>query len=72
MWIIQQFNAPDPIAAVGENGEVANYNPVWGIFAVGSHYCGAQIRANKTDQGDGIINSANGACEFVVFEDKAV
>jgi len=42
---------------------------VWGFFGFGEKYGGAFVRGSMKNA-NGVINSANGATEFIVFEEK--
>jgi hypothetical protein len=44
------------------------HNLVWGFFAFGNSYGGSFLRMMPQDRGDGVINSARGASEGLVFE----
>ncbi|ODB35869.1 hypothetical protein BB427_16305 [Pseudoalteromonas sp. BMB] len=68
-WIAQEYCVPDPVIGCCENTESGVYQPVWGIFDTGNQYGGAFVRAKLMDHGSGVINSANGAVEFLVYEE---
>lgn len=68
-WIAQAYCAPEcePLCAAGSG--LAPHELIWGFFAFGGHYAGAFVRARLAEGGSGVINSANGATEFVVLEE---
>jgi hypothetical protein len=68
-WIAQEYCVPDTVVACNENAEPGAYQPVWGIFDTGNQYGGAFVRAKLMGHGNGVINSANGALEFLVYEE---
>jgi hypothetical protein len=69
-WLVQEYCEPDIMTMCDQSGWIGSYSSVWGIFDVGSSYSGSFIRSNRLNSGNGVINSANGATEFVVLEEK--
>jgi hypothetical protein len=67
-WLVQTFCEPDQVIASSVISEPEPFTPVWGIFDLNNSYSGAFVRATVSEQGNGIINSANGALEFTVVE----
>jgi hypothetical protein len=70
-WLAQAYCAVDCASAPDMAGNLSRYALVWGIFDTGNAYGGAFIRGMATDDGRGVINSAQGALEFCVFEEAA-
>ena len=69
-WLIQEYCESMPF--LGQSGEkgLAEFDLVWGIFALGNRYGGCQVRMKEKRQGNGVINAAKGAKEGIVFEVK--
>ena len=68
-WVAQAYCAPArQLACAPDDGLIA-HEVIWGLFAFGGRYAGAFVRARRAEDGSGVINSANGATEFIVFED---
>lgn len=68
-WLVQAFCAADEIGGCDQERGLCSYQPVWGVFAVANRYGGAFVRGDVSGSGDGVINSAKGATEFIVFEE---
>jgi hypothetical protein len=67
-WLVQEYCASLPFyGQAGERG-YAIHDVVWGIFGFGPRYGGRWLRLSLKDGGDGVINSARGAMETVVYE----
>ncbi|MCJ8272814.1 MAG: hypothetical protein MJK04_25880, partial [Psychrosphaera sp.] len=64
------------IHAASAQGDVGVFDTVWGIFDFNNEYNGAFVRGSVIEQegtgteqkSTGVINSANGAVEFFVYE----
>lgn len=69
-WIAQAYCQADKFLEADKSCTLTKYTPVWGIFAFENSYCGAFVRANSDDKGNGVINSATGALEFAVLEER--
>ncbi|HEX8242018.1 MAG TPA: hypothetical protein VF541_00935, partial [Longimicrobium sp.] len=68
-WIVQErveskpyFYPPRPGAAP------VPHTVVWGLFCAGWRYGGGFLRMLPQDAGDGVVNSARGACEGAMLE----
>lgn len=69
-WLAQQFCTPDVVPACDKSLGVVGHQMVWGIFDFDGGYCGAFVRGAAQNSKNGVINSANGATEFIVFEEQ--
>lgn len=69
-WIAQEYCAPARQLVCAPGNGLAAHELIWGLFAFGGDYAGAFVRADRAGDGGGVINSANGATEFIVFEDR--
>jgi hypothetical protein len=70
-WIAQEFRAPGKLLACHPTSGITAHELVWGVFGFGDQYGGAFVRARPVQGTNGVINSANGAIEHLVFEDLA-
>jgi hypothetical protein len=67
-WLVQERVSSRPyVYQCGEQG-FAVHDVVWGLFCFGESYGGGFLRMLPSDAGDGIINSARGASEGILFE----
>lgn len=67
-WLAQQYCESLPFyGQAGERG-YALHDVVWGVFSFGLEYGGCWLRLMGKNEGDGVINSAKGAMETVVYE----
>lgn len=69
-WIVQEFCDPEPFIATIDDPQLHLFHPIIGVFHLDNEYGGSFIRASKADKSAGVINSANGAIEFIVFEEN--
>lgn len=68
VWLAQEYCESLPFyGQAGERG-YAVHDVVWGVFGFGGHYGGTWLRLMQKDNGDGVINSAKGAMETIVYE----
>jgi hypothetical protein len=67
-WLAQEYCRPLPYLYEHAGQGPRLHNLVWGFFAFGDSYGGAFLRMMPQDRGDGVINSARGASEGLVFE----
>ncbi|WUR12332.1 hypothetical protein E7V67_021910 [[Empedobacter] haloabium] len=67
-WLVQEFCVSLPF--YGQHGEQGYgiYDVVWGIFGFGDSYGGCWLRLMEKDSGNGVINSAKGAQEAIVYD----
>lgn len=70
-WVAQAYCAPGRLDLSDGADDVTEHDLVWGVFGFGDRYGGAFIRGVPTQSTRGIVNAANGATEFVVFEEEA-
>ncbi|MES2316845.1 MAG: hypothetical protein V4631_05060 [Pseudomonadota bacterium] len=70
-WLAQQFFPADHTTAPDAQGEMIDWAFVWGVFDAGQRYGGAFVRGMPVRNGKGVINSAQGATEYAVFEEMA-
>lgn len=68
-WIAQAYTPPARELLCARDSGLAPHDVIWGFFAFGGRYAGAFVRARAAGGGSGVINSANGATEFVVLEE---
>jgi hypothetical protein len=68
-WIVQErveskpyFYPPQPGAAP------VPHSVIWGLFCTGRRYAGGWLRMLPQGAGEGIVNSARGACEGAILE----
>jgi len=67
-FLLQSFESSVPIIA-DDSGDISSYQGVWGAFSFGLQYSGVWIRMSLDNSSyDGVINSALGATESIVFE----
>lgn len=68
VWLAQEYCESLPF--YGQSGEEGYgiYDVIWGVFGFGRKYGGCWLRLNQKDSGDGVINSAKGAQETIVYE----
>lgn len=71
-WLVQKYMAPDPIILADSQNGLNLYDTVWGVFALSGNYSGGFIRGTMSHKGDKVINSARGASEFLLLEEKSV
>jgi len=67
-WIVQQFCAPSVLDVHDAAMGVVPHALIWGIFSYGAEYAGAFVRADPGIAQGGVINSATGATDLVVYE----
>jgi len=69
-WIAQEFHETNQLYAPLSNGELGVFNPVFGTFGILGDYAGSFVRLGEVAdlRNKGVINSATGACESLVFE----
>lgn len=67
-WLAQEYCASLPFyGQYGDEG-YAEHDVIWGVFGFGRSYGGCWLRLMLRDSGNGIINSAKGAQETIVYE----
>lgn len=69
-WIAQQYCEPDIVVSADSANGLGTYRMVWGFFSLGGKYGGCFLRGVPTQSDSAVINSANGAIEFLVFEEQ--
>jgi hypothetical protein len=67
-WLVQEYCGSLPF--YGQSGEWGYelHDVIWGVFGFGTQYGGCWLRLMRRGGGDGIINSAKGAQETIVYE----
>ncbi|MBB3228209.1 hypothetical protein FHW69_002844 [Luteibacter sp. Sphag1AF] len=67
-WMAQEYCLSLPF--YGQSGEEGYgiHDVIWGAFGFGTGYGGCWLRLMAKDAGDGVINSATGAMEAIVYE----
>ncbi len=67
-WLAQEYCSSLPFyGQMGEEG-YGIHDVIWGVFGFGGSYGGCWLRLSPKDLGDGVINSAKGAQETIVYE----
>lgn len=67
-WLVQEFCSSLPFYGQSGDWGYEIHDVVWGIFGFGRKYGGCWLRLMKRGGGDGVINSAKGAQETIVYE----
>jgi hypothetical protein len=67
-WLVQEYCESLPFYGQAGDRGYAVHDVVWGVFGFGLRYGGCWLRLSPKDGGDGVINSARGAMETVVYE----
>jgi len=66
--LLQEYVASRPyLCQYGDRGW-ARHQAIWGTFSFGGRYGGGFLRLMPADRGPGVINSARGATERLIFE----
>lgn len=66
-WLLQDYCQSDRLYAPSGD-RVAAHDTVWGVFGFGREYGGGFGRLMAAGGGQGVINSARGAKEFVILD----
>mgnify|MGYP003682990885 CR=1 FL=1 len=67
-YIAQEFSQSIDMLAPNKNNEWKTHKLVWGAFGFGKTYGGAWVRMSANQNDAGVINSATGAVEALVYE----
>jgi hypothetical protein len=67
-FIAQEFCDSSSIIAPNKNNEWTAHKLIWGAFGFGKNYGGVWVRMSEEKAGTGVINSATGAVEAIVYE----
>jgi hypothetical protein len=67
-WLAQEYCQSLPFYGQAGTSGYGVYDVVWGIFNFGHDYGGCWLRLMARGEGDGVINSAMGAQETIVYE----
>ena len=67
-WLVQEFCSSLPFYGQSGDWGYELHDVVWGIFGFGGKYGGCWLRLMKRGGSDGVINSAKGAQETIVYE----
>ncbi|MGH2666774.1 hypothetical protein [Flavobacterium sp.] len=67
-FIAQEFSDSIGFSAPNEQNEWTPHKLIWGSFGFGDYYGGVWVRMSEVKQNAGVINSATGAVEAIVFE----
>lgn len=70
-WLVQEYCTATHFTGSTKFGNIDVLEPVWGIFDIKNQYGGGFVRVSQRSDDVGVINSANGALEFTVFEEAA-
>ncbi|WP_199609985.1 hypothetical protein [Flocculibacter collagenilyticus] len=70
-WLAQEYCEPDQMTGFLADVGKTSCSQVWGIFDFENSYKGGFVRAAwQGSCADGVINSAKGATEFMLFEEQ--
>jgi hypothetical protein len=68
-WIVQERVESKPYLFPPQPGAApVPHTVIWGLFCTGSRYAGGCLRMLPQGAGEGIVNSARGACEGAILE----
>ena len=67
-FIAQEFCDSDSVIAPNKNSEWTPHKLIWGAFGFGKNYGGVWVRMSEEKTDVGVINSATGAVEAIVYE----
>lgn len=67
-FIAQEFSESLNFEAVNRQNEWTSHKLIWGAFGFGEAYGGIWVRMAEAAKGVGVINSATGAVEAIVYE----
>ncbi|WP_160128173.1 hypothetical protein [Kordia antarctica] len=67
-FIAQEFSDSINFKAPNKNNEWTSHKLVWGSFGFGNMYGGVWVRMSEVESNLGVINSATGAVEAIVYE----
>ena len=67
-FIAQEFSDSVDFLAPNEQNEWTPHKLIWGAFGFGDAYGGVWVRMSEVKANAGVINSATGAVEAIVFE----
>ncbi len=68
VYIAQKYSQSVDVLAPNKNNKWETHKLVWGAFGFGKTYGGAWVRMSANKNDSGVINSANGAIEALVYE----
>ncbi|PHI36201.1 hypothetical protein CBQ28_15515 [Pseudoalteromonas sp. GCY] len=67
-WIFQEYCQAEKIINTHKELGLAEFDLIWGLFSVNSHYSGGFGRVSPSKSCDGVINSCRGAKEIAILE----
>ncbi|WP_298427764.1 hypothetical protein [uncultured Kordia sp.] len=67
-YIAQEFSDSLNLLAPNKENEWTPHKLVWGSFGFGDTYAGSWVRMSPVEKTTGVINSATGAVEAIVYE----
>ncbi|MBL7727544.1 MAG: hypothetical protein JNM68_07665 [Dinghuibacter sp.] len=67
-FIAQEFCDSINFMAPNRNNNWTPHKLIWGAFGFGDYYGGVWVRMSEVASGQGVINSATGAVEAIVYE----
>lgn len=67
-YIVQEFSDSLNLLAPNKQNEWVPHKLVWGAFGFGNTYAGSWVRMSPVETTTGVINSATGAVEAIVYE----
>lgn len=69
-YLVQSYVAAKKVYGLQSEGEIGEYEPVWGAFFCGQLYSGVWLRLMPEIDGfTGVVNSAQGAHEAIVYQE---
>jgi len=68
IFIVQEFCQTTDFFAPNKDNEWTLHKMIWGAFGFGEKYGGVWVRMSETEKNIGVINSATGAVEAIVYE----
>lgn len=69
-FIVQEYNESINFIGPNQQQEWTEHKLIWGAFGFGIHYGGVWVRLSEVANDVGVINSAKGAVEAIVYEIK--
>jgi hypothetical protein len=67
-WIAQEYCVSLPFYGQSSGLPMSEFDVIWGVFGFGKEYGGCWLRLMERAQHSGVINSAKGAEETIVYE----
>lgn len=68
-WLAQEYCPPGRVRLYDPDLGVCDHDLVWGVFTFGGRYGGAFLRGKPSHSTNGVINTASGAVELLVYDE---